>query len=116
MEPTPFKQLLSPDFIVRSLHLKVPILPRAHVPFTAITTDSRKVIPGCLFVALKGETHDGSSFIESAISKGARGILCRRGAPISPIKDLCLFPVEDPLSSYRKIALAWRREYTIPMI
>src|SRR4051812_22804101 len=116
MEPAPFKPLLSPDFIVRSLHLKVPILPRAHTPFTAIISNSKKVIPGSLFVALKGEKYDGNDFIDQAISLGARGVLCRRGAPISAAKDLCLFPVEDPLTAYRKIASAWRREYSIPMI
>ncbi len=116
METVNFKPLLSPDFIVRTLHLKVQILSRPHLPFTHVTTDSRLVIPGSLFVALKGEKYDGIEFIEQAIFKKARGILCKRGTAIGTHKDVCIFQVEDPLSAYRKIAGAWRKEFSIPMI
>ena len=44
--------------------------------FTLITADSRKVIPGALFVAVKGFASDGHDYIASAIEKGATGIIC----------------------------------------
>ena len=44
--------------------------------FTLITADSRKVIPGALFVAVKGFSSDGHNYIQSAIDKGATGIIC----------------------------------------
>ena len=44
--------------------------------FTLITADSRKVIPGALFVAVKGYASDGHNYIQSAIDKGAKGIIC----------------------------------------
>ena len=44
--------------------------------FTSITADSRKVIPGSLFVAVKGFASDGHDYIKSAIAKGATGIIC----------------------------------------
>jgi len=44
--------------------------------FTLITADSRKVIPGALFVAVKGYASDGHDYIRSAIEKGATGIIC----------------------------------------
>ena len=44
--------------------------------FTLITADSRKVIPGALFVAVKGYASDGHDYILSAIEKGATGIIC----------------------------------------
>ena len=44
--------------------------------FTLITADSRKVIPGALFVAVKGYASDGHNYIQSAIDKGATGIIC----------------------------------------
>ena len=44
--------------------------------FTNITADSRKVIPGTLFVAVKGYTSDGHDYIADAIAKGATGIIC----------------------------------------
>ena len=44
--------------------------------FTRITADSRKVIPGTLFVAVKGYASDGHDYIADAIAKGAKGIIC----------------------------------------
>ena len=44
--------------------------------FTLITADSRKVIPGALFVAVKGFSSDGHDYIAGAIEKGATGIIC----------------------------------------
>ncbi|MBQ7708929.1 MAG: UDP-N-acetylmuramoyl-L-alanyl-D-glutamate--2,6-diaminopimelate ligase [Bacteroidales bacterium] len=44
--------------------------------FTNITADSRKVIPGTLFVAVKGYTSDGHDYIADAIAEGATGIIC----------------------------------------
>ena len=44
-----------------------------------IKTDSRKIIPGDTFVAIKGHTVDGHKFIEEAIEKGATKIICEKG-------------------------------------
>jgi UDP-N-acetylmuramoyl-tripeptide--D-alanyl-D-alanine ligase len=116
MHPTSFKPALTPDFIVRSLHLKVPVLPRPHLPFANITTDSRTLLPGSLFVAIKGDNFDGHSFIEDAITKGARAILCKKGTPVPNARDVSIFSVEDPLGAYRRIAASWRKEFPIPVI
>ena len=47
-----------------------------YTDFTQITADSRKVVPGTLFVAVKGFSSDGHHYIADAIAKGAAGILC----------------------------------------
>ncbi|MDH7601992.1 MAG: UDP-N-acetylmuramoyl-L-alanyl-D-glutamate--2,6-diaminopimelate ligase, partial [Armatimonadota bacterium] len=44
----------------------------------AICYDSRQVVPGALFVAIKGGTHDGHSFIPQALSVGASAIVAER--------------------------------------
>ena len=44
-----------------------------------IKTDSRKVVKGDTFVAIKGYTVDGHDFIESAINNGAEKIVCEHG-------------------------------------
>jgi UDP-N-acetylmuramoyl-L-alanyl-D-glutamate--2,6-diaminopimelate ligase len=46
-----------------------------------IAYDSRRVQPGFVFVAIRGETTDGSAFIEPAISKGAVGIITDSEVP-----------------------------------
>lgn len=45
-----------------------------------IRTDSRKIMPGDTFVALKGFSSNGNEYIDSAISKGAARIVCDEGS------------------------------------
>ncbi len=51
---------------------------------TGISYDSRKVSPGHLFVAVRGEKVDGHAFIDEAVEKGAAAILHERTNPPSP--------------------------------
>ena len=46
------------------------------VDITGINIDSRKIMPGHLFVAIKGTQTDGHQYIEKAIQSGASAILC----------------------------------------
>ena len=60
--------------------------------FTLITADSRKVIPGALFVAVRGYASDGHNYIADAIAKGATGIICEEipegtDVPESSLRD-----------------------------
>ncbi|MBC7399322.1 MAG: UDP-N-acetylmuramoyl-L-alanyl-D-glutamate--2,6-diaminopimelate ligase [Mucilaginibacter sp.] len=48
----------------------------ADVEISAIVFDSRQVVPGCLFVAVKGTQVDGHDYIEKAIKDGAVAIIC----------------------------------------
>src|ERR1700716_970222 len=48
----------------------------ADIEISAIVFDSRKVIPGSLFVAVRGTQVDGHDYIEQAISMGAVAIVC----------------------------------------
>ena len=47
----------------------------ARDPIGPVTTDSREVAPGGVFVALAGERVDGADFVEEAIRKGARAVI-----------------------------------------
>ena len=62
--------------------------------FTLITADSRKVIPGALFVAVKGYASDGHDYIHSAIDKGATGIICERIPEEDTLRGACPPPDE----------------------
>jgi UDP-N-acetylmuramoyl-L-alanyl-D-glutamate--2,6-diaminopimelate ligase len=48
----------------------------ADIDITAVVFDSRKVVPGCLFVAVRGTVVDGHDYIEQAIKQGAAAIIC----------------------------------------
>ena len=43
--------------------------------FYGISTDSRQVFKGNLFIAIKGEKFDGHDFVQKAMDQGAAGIL-----------------------------------------
>lgn len=43
---------------------------------TALTADSRRVVPGAMFVAVRGPVSDGHDYIPAAISAGAAAIVC----------------------------------------
>jgi UDP-N-acetylmuramoyl-tripeptide--D-alanyl-D-alanine ligase len=50
----------------------------AGMAFEAVHTDSRRVGPGTLFIALRGERHDGHDFAAAALRAGASGVLVER--------------------------------------
>ena len=47
--------------------------------FCGLSIDSRTMSPGNIFVAIKGEVHDGHKFIPQAVEKGASIIICDKG-------------------------------------
>ena len=50
----------------------------ADVDFTRVETDTRKLAPGCLFVALKGDHFDGHAFVAQALAQGAAAVMVNR--------------------------------------
>ena len=50
------------------------------VQITGVTSDSREVQPGFVFVALPGTKADGASFIPQAIANGAVAVVCQAGS------------------------------------
>ena len=48
----------------------------ADVDITAVCSDSRKVVPGALFVAVRGYASDGHAYIPQALEKGAVAVIC----------------------------------------
>ncbi len=85
------------------------------VPVTAISTDSRKVVPGCLFLPWVGEKFDGHDFIDMALDKGAAGCLCAR-LPQDIRPDKFYIKVDDTRLALRALASAYRDKFDIPFV
>lgn len=83
---------------------------------TGITTDSRSLKPGNVFVALRGEQFDGHSFVETAIQQGAIAAITDHAMTGADGAALPLLIVQDTLVAYQKIAQWWRGQFTIPVI
>src|SRR2546430_1429740 len=75
--------------------------------FTAVSTDTRDLNPGTLFVALKGDRFDAHAFLDQARAKGATAAVVRRGTP--PVDGLAYFEVADTLAALGLLARARRR-------
>lgn len=82
------------------------IIGNSEVELSAIQFDSRKVSEGSLFVATRGTTVDGHSFIASSIEKGAKAIVCET-LPKQLSKDVTYVRVEDASIALGNIASAW---------
>lgn len=70
--------------------------------FEGISTDSRTVGEGDLFVALAGDSFDGHDFVADAIARGARGAVVARQT--TGIEGTLMYPVEDTLTALGDLA------------
>jgi UDP-N-acetylmuramoyl-tripeptide--D-alanyl-D-alanine ligase len=79
-----------------------------------ITTDSRSVKRGQVFVALVGEKFDGHDFIDSAVEQGAAAIVVSKPPERDP--GVAIFRVPDTLVALGQLANAWRRAWGGPIV
>lgn len=80
---------------------------------TCVEIDSRKVLPGGIFIATKGERVDGHSFIDQVFEKGALGVICEK-APEST--DNPYIVVKDSFEALKEVARFYRQQLNIPVI
>jgi len=80
--------------------------------FGVVTTDTRALGAGSLFVAIPGDRFDGNDFIDEALAKGAAGALVSRLAS-SPLAQI---EVRDSRRALGAMARAWRASFTIPVV
>lgn len=87
----------------------------AYLQSRTVTTDSRKITPGCLFFAFKGEHFDGNAFAPQALEQGAA--LCvvseQLGGQETEGKTIV---VDNVLETIQALAREHRRHLTIPVI
>jgi UDP-N-acetylmuramoyl-tripeptide--D-alanyl-D-alanine ligase len=82
--------------------------------FSSISTDTRSLTPGSLFVALKGDRFDGHDYLEAARDAGATAAVVRLGTPT--VTDLVLYEVPDTLRAWGDLANARRRSIAGPVV
>jgi UDP-N-acetylmuramoyl-tripeptide--D-alanyl-D-alanine ligase len=86
----------------------------APVTFSTISTDTRTIQPGALFVALTGERFDGHDHLPAAVQAGATAAVVRQGTP--PVRGLTLYQVDDPLRAFGRLARYRRMSLDGPVI
>jgi len=83
-----------------------------NVAFTGVSTDTRRIAPGELFVALTGPRFDGHDFVRTAADAGAVAALVDHEVEC----DLPQLVVDDTLIALGRFAAAWRSRFSMPVI
>src|SRR5207244_251623 len=91
-----------------------------------ISTDSRSVVRGDLFVALRGDRYDGHEFVPAVLAQGAVGAIVHDEYRLPPSSGAVrwidgrpapfLFGVRDPLFAYQQLATHHRSRFHIPVV
>ncbi len=82
-----------------------------------VTTDSRAVQPGDLFVALIGERFDAHDFLADVIARGAAAVLVSRAPAASlDVSGAAVLTVADTRIALGQLAAGWRRRFPIPVV
>lgn len=84
------------------------------VTFSGVSTDTRTLSGGELFVALAGERFDAHTMLPEALARGAAGAVVRAGTQ-APAGLVC-FPVADTVRALGRLAAARRRQVRGPVV
>jgi UDP-N-acetylmuramoyl-tripeptide--D-alanyl-D-alanine ligase len=80
-----------------------------------VCTDTRKLVPGCVFFALKGENFDANAFAAQALQQGAAVVVVSQWDAIETYRGAVLL-VEDPLLALQQLATWWRTQLDLHVI
>lgn len=83
---------------------------------TGVSTDSRSLRSGDLFVALRGPTYDGHRFLNEVAARGARAALVEVSATLPGRTSLPLVVVEDTARALGVLARHHRKRFSIPVL
>lgn len=85
---------------------------------SGVSTDSRTVVAGELFVALKGERFDGHDFIRNLAGRNVTACICNQDwfRQQTPDGSISLVVVQDTLQAFGDLAAAYRKRFALTMI
>jgi len=86
-----------------------------NVRFERVTTDSRNVRAGDLFVGIRGEKFDGRMFASQALAAGAAGVMVEPGANVTA-SNAAVVEVKDARVALGTLAAFWRARFSLPLI
>jgi UDP-N-acetylmuramoyl-L-alanyl-D-glutamate--2,6-diaminopimelate ligase len=93
--------------LLEKIHGVLSVSGDAQLPFRAITSDSRNVADGTLFIAVKGVAADGNIYVSNALSSGASGVVSELPRPENLRVNTVWVQVENSRRAVCDIAAAW---------
>ena len=85
-------------------------MPRGPQSVTAITTDTRKIAKGNVFLALRGERFDGHDYLRDAVRDGAAAVIVSRAPELQSL-GVPVFEVRDTLVALGALGSYWRKAW-----
>ncbi len=82
--------------------------------FTGVSTDSRRINPGNIFIAIKGERFNGHDFLGAAIQLGAAALIVMDDGPV--FEGVTIIRVRDTLKALGDIARFHRSRFNTPLL
>jgi UDP-N-acetylmuramoyl-tripeptide--D-alanyl-D-alanine ligase len=80
--------------------------------YKGVSSDTRTLAQGDLFIALRGPRYNGNEFVGAALTAGAAGALVDSPQPAA----IAQIVVPDTQAALEKVARAWRAQFSIPII
>lgn len=84
--------------------------------YSGVSTDSRTIGAGELFVALRGDRFDGHHYVRDVLAKGAAAALVDHDWAVQQGEGLPLVHVADTRLALGSLAGHWRRQFALPLI
>jgi len=85
-------------------------------PIVRISTDSRQIEPGDLFLALSGERFDGHAFLSQALQRGAVAIVAERNKLAADFNACPVILVDNVRQALGRLGAAYRCEFELPVV
>lgn len=94
------------------------IMKQNKTTFGDVSTDTRSIRPGMIFLAIKGENFDGHNFLDKAVANGAAGVILADKSKVAKIQNenITILYVKDTLKAYLDIAGGWRSKFSLPVL
>src|SRR5438093_5002817 len=89
---------------------------RGSVMIDKLSTDSRTLRPGEMFIALRGENFDGHNFVESAAKAGAAGAIVESSWKGIVPETFALVRTKDTLQAYQQLAANYRKSLALRVV
>lgn len=91
------------------------INPKENITINGVSTDSRNIVRGNLFIPLIGEHFDGHSFVMQATEAGALATLWQENVPLDSSHNIPIIMVSDTLIALQNLA-SWYRQIINPIV
>ena len=93
--------------------------PEHDVTFSSVSTDTRTLQRGALYIALRGQRFDGHDFVRQALENGASAVMVDsrfQAHAVGLAANAPLLIVNDTRLGLGQLAAAWRNRFEIPLV